>query len=301
MNPKNILDEILAYTRHKVDCDKRTRPLDELQRMQADAPSPRPFGTALRASSLGVIAEIKRRSPSMGAMRRTNVEEAPEVYEAHRLVRAVSVLTNDRHFAMSIEEMRRLRGRISKPILRKDFIIDAYQVHEARAFGADAVLLMANVLSQKELKDLWLLCKQLGMDALFESHTKQEIRNLPKDANVCGINSRKLDSAYTLGVSWRYLASRVLSRVGIGSAKVDTKLEKFELFKYLPRDVVKVAESGVSERNIAQVSHQGWDCALIGTSLLMNPNGVASALESLDRALHVTYSSEAIQAAPQTA
>jgi indole-3-glycerol phosphate synthase len=182
---------------------------------------------------------------------------------------------------MGMDRLGALRRVISKPILRKDFIVDEYQVFEARAYGADAVLLMANVLESNQLQALWDVCKGLGMEALFETHAAEQIRALPSDARVCGVNSRKMDSTTLPFVgSVRYLASRI--------TKTDLSpqlAKKFQLIHDLPAGSIKVAESGVSESTIAWVRDLGWDAALIGTALLRHPEGIRAALDRLDAAL----------------
>ena len=118
-----------------------------------------------------MIAEIKRRSPSVGPMREENVDAAAATYAASSHVRAVSILTNRTHFGMGVEDLARLRAALPQPVLRKDFFIDDYQILEARAHGADAILLMANVLDATQLRDFHQLALELGMEALFEIHT----------------------------------------------------------------------------------------------------------------------------------
>src|SRR5262245_3465918 len=155
-----------------------------------DAPPVLSVIGALR-NGFGLIAEIKRKSPSGGDMRQENVLAAPEAYAQSNTVKAVSVLTNTADFGMAIEELQRVRGLVPKPVLRKDFIFDEYQVYEARAFGADALLLMVNVLEREKMRRLSELSRELGMEVLFEAHTKEEIESIPEGALLYGINSRK--------------------------------------------------------------------------------------------------------------
>jgi indole-3-glycerol phosphate synthase len=281
---RDILTEILTHKRERLAADKRAQPLSELQKRIADIPAAIPFGEKLRDGGFGVIAEIKAKSPSLGNMREDNVIEAPAAYESHPLVRAVSILTDEKYFGMSIARLGELRRVISKPILRKDFIFDQYQVIEARAYGADAVLLMANVLKADELRELWNVCQGIGIEALFECHNAEQIRTLPPDARICGVNSRKMDST-TLPVlgSLRYLASR-LTRTDLSPQLA----KKFKLISELPAGAIKVAESGVSESTITWVRDLGWDAALIGTSLLRHPAGISEALDRLDTKLKST-------------
>src|SRR5205823_501437 len=137
-------------------------PMSEVKRMMLDAPPIRPFAAALR-KGFGIIAEVKRRSPSAGDMPEGNFEHAPAAYAKSPVVRAVSVLTNATHFGMAIAELQRIRALVTQPVLRKDFMVEEYQVYEARAFGADAILLMANVLDRGQMKRLFDLARELGM------------------------------------------------------------------------------------------------------------------------------------------
>ena len=189
-----ILDRILPDVRRELDAAREVMPLDELKGRAADAPAPRDFAGVLTAHGFGLIAEIKRRSPSMGDMRAENVAAAAAAYEAEPLVRAVSVLTNTTHFGMDMDDLRRISATSTKPVLRKDFILDPYQVYAARAAGADAVLLMANVLSAGQMRELHEVVLELGMEALFEVHEAAEIEALPGTARIVGINSRKFKS-----------------------------------------------------------------------------------------------------------
>ena len=184
-----ILKSILADTRDAIARSRRLTTDSEIQLRAARAKPPRSLEQALRKSK-GLIAEIKVRSPSMGSMRAENVAAAPVAYEKSEIVRAVSVLTNETYFGQSIMQLGELRSIISKPILRKDFIIDEYQIFEARAYGADAILLMTTILNAEELQRLGDCAQSLGLDVLYEAHDEQEISMLPTGARICGINSR---------------------------------------------------------------------------------------------------------------
>ena len=268
-----ILDRILPDVRRELDAAREVMPLDELKRRAADAPAPRDFAGVLTVQGFGLIAEIKRRSPSMGDMRAENVVAAAAAYEAEPLVRAVSVLTNTTHFGMDMDDLRRISATSTKPVLRKDFILDPYQVYAARAAGADAVLLMANVLSAEQMRELHGTVLELGMEALFEVHEAAEIDALPGTARIVGINSRKFKSHRGF--------------VGAGdNAEEDFSLDfaAFELAESLPAGCVRVAESGVTPESVAPLARH-FDAALVGTSLLRDPRGVAAALDDFARAL----------------
>ena len=270
---KTILDEILADVRVEVAAAKQAVPIAEIRARLADAPPTRDFAEALGQGGFGLIAEIKRRSPSVGPMREENVDAAAATYTASSHVRAVSILTNRTHFGMGIEDLARLRAALPQPVLRKDFFIDDYQILEARAHGADAILLMANVLDATQLRDFHQLALELGMEALFEIHTLDEIALLPKSARVVGINSRKFKS--TSG----FVGSS-------GSSQKDFSLEMsvFDLVTHLPAGCLRVAESGLAPETIASVSSK-FDAALVGTSLLRDPRGLAACLADFERAI----------------
>ncbi len=270
-----VLDRILPDVRRELDAARQAVPLAEIKRRAADAPPPRNFAGALSAPGFGLIAEVKHRSPSMGEMRAGNVAAAAAAYEASAIVRAVSVLTNVTHFGTSIGDLAGIAAASTKPVLRKDFILDPYQVYAARAAGADAVLLMANVLSPEQMAGLHKLAIDLGMEVLFEVHEREEIAALPPGARVVGINSRKFKS------------QRGLVAAG-ESAERDFMLDfsAFELAESLPAGCVRVAESGVSPGTIGPLARH-FQAALVGTSLLRDPRGVVPALEDFSRALAV--------------
>jgi indole-3-glycerol phosphate synthase len=272
-----ILDRILADVRVEIDGAKRLRSLADLRAMIADAPPVRPLDAALE-SSFGLIAEIKACSPSVGTMRAENVAEAPYAYEESSAVKAISVLTNERHFGGSMERLQEIRSLVSKPVLRKDFILEEYQVREARAFGADAILLMASVLDAARLKGFHELALELGMESLFEVHDEEEVSTLPAQARIVGINSRRFkapeESAGFAAVG------------GAGSSEKDfsIRLDTFDLVDRLPEGVIRVAESGLDAGNVASVAEK-FHAALVGTSLLRDPEGIRAGLSAFEEAL----------------
>jgi indole-3-glycerol phosphate synthase len=272
-----ILDRILADVRVEIDGAKRLRSLADLRSMISDAPPVRPLDEAV-ASSFGLIAEIKACSPSVGPMRAENVTEAPAAYEESLAVKALSVLTNERHFGGSMKRLQEIRSAVSKPVLRKDFILEEYQVREARAFGADAILLMASVLDAARLKGFYDLTLELGMDALFEVHDEEEVAALPGNARIVGINSRRFkapeESAGFAAVG------------GGGSSEKDfsIRLDTFDLVDRLPAGTIRVAESGLDAGNIASVAEK-FHAALVGTSLLRDPAGIRAGLAAFEEAL----------------
>jgi indole-3-glycerol phosphate synthase len=228
--------------------------------------------------SFGLIAEIKGRSPSVGPMRPENVAEAPAAYEASPVVKALSVLTNERHFGGNMERLREIRALVSKPVLRKDFIVEEYQIREARAFGADAILLMASVLDSTRLKVFHEMALELGMEALFEVHDEEEVAALPPAAKIVGINSRRFKASEE--------SAGFAAVGGKGSSEKDfsIRLDTFELIDRLPQETIRVAESGLDAGNVLTVAKQ-FNAALVGTSLLRDPAGICAALSAFERAL----------------
>lgn len=264
-----FLDEILQRKRGEIDAAKKLRDLAALKSMISDAPPVRSFSGAL-SNGFGLIAEIKRRSPSGGAMRQENVERAPAAYARSPVVKCVSVLTNATDFGMNIEDLSKMKAQIPKPILRKDFIFEEYQVYEARAFGADALLLMVNVLDRDNMHRLFELSQELGMDVLFEAHTKEEIEAIPKGAKLYGINSRKFKAS-----------TQTFTNSAKGS-DFTVELDTFSLINYLPKQAIKIAESGVSPSQLSGVFEMGYNAVLVGTSLLKAESGIESILQDFD-------------------
>ncbi len=267
-----FLDQILADVAHELSSTKATRPAADIRARLADAPPPRDFPAAL-AAGFGLIAEIKERSPSVGPMRAENVAAAPRAYEESPVVRALSILTNAHHFGMDVTRLAAIRARVSKPVLRKDFFIDEYQVREARAFGADAILLMANVLDAPRLAGFHDLARELGMAALFEVHAEEEIALLPANARVVGINSRKFKS--TAGF---------VGAAGRSSTDFSLAFDAFDLAEKLPADALHVAESGLGPENLP-LARDRFDAVLVGTSLLRDEAGVEACLARFQGAL----------------
>src|SRR2546426_5487804 len=192
-NPRSpTLDAILAVTRKRVEALKPRA--GELERAAQEGPAIRPFPGAA-APTVGVIAEVKRRSPSQGAIR----EDLDPVAHARAYVRggavAVSVLTNEAHFGGSIDDLRSVAAAVTAPILRKDFVINEVQIHEARAAGASAVLLIARIMNARQLDGLARMVRWLDMVPLIEVHAAAELdAALAAGPSVLGINARDLDT-----------------------------------------------------------------------------------------------------------
>lgn len=226
------------------------------------APPPRPFAAALRhPSQVRLLAEVKRRSPSAGEIRPGAVPA--EVARAYRDAGAAacSVLTDREFFGGSLEALREVRAAVDLPVLRKDFVVDPLQLWEARAAGADAVLLIVRILEDAELADLLALARELGMDALVEAHDAAELeRALAAGATLVGINHRDLDTFHTeLGLS-------------------------AELAPRVPAGVTYVAESGIrTPEDVDRLGASGVDAILVGESLMRQPDLRAAAAALVGR------------------
>lgn len=275
------LRRILRDTELETQISERRYSKKRLKQLIKDAPPVLSLRDALSSGS-AVIAEIKECSPSQGRMRKENVCDAPFAYKSSRIVKAVSVLTNISHFGrgMTMERLKAIKEQTGKPVLRKDFIITEYQVLQARAFGADAILLMANILDAEELKRLAEIANGLKMDVLFEVHTPEEVEDLPRGlTSIVGINCRNFDSRGGFRIA-RFFREWF-------SAKHDksVNLSRFEFIDKLPAKCVKVAESGVHAGNCVSVFEKGFDAALIGTSLLTDSRGISAALKDFENVL----------------
>jgi indole-3-glycerol phosphate synthase len=266
------LQTILDATRAESEERQRKYPLAMVQRkVQKMAPT-RGFARALRQQPFSVIAELKRKSPSMGKMiREKDIQTALQIYHEHPLVSAISVLTQSCHFGGSTDDLEKVRQMTQcrpKPVLRKDFIFSPYEVYFSRWLGADAILLMANVVEREKFRELHDLAHSLGLDVLCEVHEQGEIDHLPQSAGICGINSRRFKGAGQK----KTMARKLQELVGLAPAHdTSTDLNAFQLFSNLPAGVIRVAESGVSSANIGGVLEKyPFDAALIGTSLLQS-------------------------------
>lgn len=247
----SVLDEIVARTRTRVAEESALRPLRDLRPLAERASPPRSLADALgRPGRVNVIAEHKRRSPSRGAIRE-DLEPADVARAYERAgAAALSVLTDEPFFGGRIEHLVAARTATGLPVLRKDFVVDPWQVWEARAASADAVLLIVAALADRELKDLLALAAEAGLDALVEVHDRKELdRALGAGARIVGVNSRNLK---TLEVS------------------LDTALS---LAPAIPRDVVAVAESGIkTAEDIRRLRESGFAGFLIGERLMSAPD-----------------------------
>ena len=256
--PPEILRKIVAHKKAEVAAAKAARPLADVVAAAADAPPPRDFAAALRAPGLSLIAEIKRRSPSAGDIRRAfHPRRIARIYEQHGAA-AISVLTDEHFFGGSLDVLRRVRGAVDLPLLRKDFVIDGYQLYEARAAGADAALLIAEILPPAKLRDLLALCADLGLACLVESHCRRALRKaLDAGAAIIGINNRDLHTFTTSLETTR------------------------RLIEHVPPGRLVVSESAIRTRADAeQVAAWGADAILVGEAL-MRQRTIGRAVDAL--------------------
>jgi indole-3-glycerol phosphate synthase len=241
-----LLDRIVYKTRLDVARRRAMRSLHALNMLVSRAPPPRPFASALKKSGVSLIAELKAKSPSAGMIRaRYDVAAGARAY-ARAGARALSVLTEPHFFGGTLQHLAVARRASGLPVLRKDFIVDPYQVVESRVFGADAILLIVRLLTDWELRAYQSLAWELKMDALVETHTAAELARAQK-AGACliGINSRNLDTLAMDPRAFRALVPRA------------------------PRNSVLVAESGIkTPEDVRGVAALGVHAMLVGESLL---------------------------------
>jgi indole-3-glycerol phosphate synthase len=251
------LEQLVEATRRRLEDRKRSRPLVELERQAAERGECRTFSEALSRPGTSLIAEYKRRSPSAGTIREeADVAETARAYERGGAA-ALSILTEEEHFGGSLDDLRLAASASDLPILRKDFTIDPYQLYEAKAHGADAVLLVVGALRPSQLGSLYGVARGLDLDALVEVHDEEELdAALAIDAGVIGINNRDLEDF-----------SVDLSRT-------------FELLTDVPAGKIVVSESGISGRQqVEELEHVGVDAVLVGEALMRAPDPEAAVRE----------------------
>jgi len=239
----SALEPILAETRAEVARRRTSVPRERLPEREDEL---RPFAAALAAPGMSLIAEHKRRSPSAGAIREgALIEEVVRAYERGG-ARALSVLTDSPSFGGSLEDLRAARAASALPVLRKDFVVDRYQLHESLAAGADAILLIVAALDRAQLTDLHAEALDLGLAALVEVHDEHELETAAAlGAQLIGINNRDLTTL-----------------------AVDVE-RTFELAPNVPAGAIVVAESGLRDRDqLDRLREAGVDAVLIGESLM---------------------------------
>ena len=254
-----ILDEIVAYKREYVGAARAAVSLDEVRRVAEESPEPDGFFDQIVAGEdVAIIAEVKQASPSKGLIRADFDPVAiAEIYQSNG-ASAISVLTDEKYFQGSNEYLTSVNQSVDLPLLRKEFIIDSYQIYEARAIGASAVLLIVSILTPQELAGYLDLCRQLALDALVEVHTSEEKQvALDSGTEILGINNRNLKTFET---------------------DLNTT---FRLVDDVSDEVLVVSESGIHSRDdVENLRDAGASAVLVGESLMREPD-IGSKLREL--------------------
>ena len=242
-----ILDEIVENKKKQIEAEKQNVPLSELKTRARSQPVR--FREALAGEKISLIAEIKPQAPSAGELTNLPAVRIARVYEEEDAVSAVSCLTDKEYFGQGLDTLRTIKTVLRKPVLRKDFILDPYQVYQSRVWGADAILLIASILKPSQLQELHGLTQELGMDALVEIHGRDEWKKLSFQPRITGINNRTLD----------------------GDFQTDLSVTE-NLAPEITNKTLLVSESGIKEsadvKRLRKISN--LNAILVGSSLLEN-------------------------------
>lgn len=255
----SVLDSIIVGVRE--DLAARRLPMSQLLEALETAPPVRDCLPALLTADISVIAEVKRSSPSKGALAPITDPAALAAQYEQAGAAVISVLTEQRRFGGTLEDLDAVRKAVDLPVLRKDFMVDEYQFYEARAHGADVILLIVAALGKNQLDDYFHLSKELGMRALLEVHTHAELESaLDISPEIVGVNSRNLK---TLDVD-----SQVFS----------------QLIPQIPTHMARVAESGISTRGDVEFAHDyGATAILVGEALVRSGDPKVAMAQLLGR------------------
>lgn len=246
---KDILDEIIAHKQIEIELQKAAISQDLLIN-NCNEPTPRvSMRASLAASPSGIIAEFKRRSPSKGWIKEEGKADLiPPAYQAAG-ASALSILTDEKFFGGTLKDIRAARPQVQLPILRKDFIIDEYQLYQARIVGADAVLLIAAALEKEQCKALAIKAHELELEVLLEIHSEQELEYVNENIDMVGVNNRNLGTFHT-----------------------DVE-NSFRLAERLPKEMLLVSESGISTpETVKQLRAAGFRGFLIGENFMKTPD-----------------------------
>ncbi len=255
-----ILDKIVIDKHKEVDLRKSLIPIKQLEQSVLSSKSTFSLSNNLRNSSTGIIAEHKRRSPSKSEINQSlNVQDVAKGYE-NAGVCGMSVLTDAKYFGGSLDDLLIARASCNLPLLRKEFIIDEYQILEAKAHGADVILLIAAILTRNEIKQYSEFAKSLNLDVLLEVHNEEELhKSIMTSIDMLGVNNRNLK---TFDVSLE--TSKILSQL-------------------IPDDFVKVSESGISSvEAIKELQPYGYQGFLIGENFMKTDNPGDSATKFIN-------------------
>jgi len=262
MKRNNTLSTIIASKRLEVESEKRSIPMERLRDKLTDVSFKHSMRRSLAASSSGIIAEFKRRSPSMGWINRgARAEEIVPAYEKAGAA-ALSILTDEPFFGGSLTDLHAIRPLVNIPVLRKEFIIDPYQLYQAKIAGADAVLLIASALEREQCASLTALSHQIGLEVLLEVHNEAELEYITPHTDMVGVNNRRLTTFHTdVNHSLRMATS-------------------------LPQHVLWVSESGIADAATArQLRDKGFRGLLIGEAFMKTAHP-QKALHSFITQLH---------------
>ena len=257
----DILSKIVKDKYKEVDLKKSLIPASQLEQSILFGRKGASLAAALQNSNTGIIAEHKRRSPSKSTINQnTNVGQVAKGYEKGGVC-GMSVLTDIKYFGGSLEDLLLARASVKMPLLRKEFIIDEYQILEAKAYGADVILLIAAVLSREEIKTFSELAKSLGLEVLLEIHNEEELhKSIMPSLDMLGVNNRNLKTF----------------EVNLETSK--------SLSELIPNDFVKVSESGISSieaiQDLKQYGYQGF---LIGENFMKTNNPGQSAKTFIEK------------------
>lgn len=245
----DILHTIIVNKRKEVEIQKQAIPLSQLEKKIADVTNNKSFKEALINSQTGIIAEFKRRSPSRGwIFENAKIEEVVPLYSKNG-ASAISVLTDSDFFGGCIPDLEHARSLTNTPLLRKDFMIDEYQLYQAKLSGADAILLIAAALSISETKQFAAKAKELGLDVLLEIHNEQELEHINEYVDVVGVNNRNLSTFVT-----------------------DIEIS-FDLAEKIPSEFVKISESGISQpQTVIDLQQAGFKGFLMGENFMKTDN-----------------------------
>ncbi|GAB6011989.1 indole-3-glycerol phosphate synthase TrpC [Viscerimonas tarda] len=245
----NILDKIVENKRLEVAQQKKETPLDRLAAQLEDSTNKQSFRQSLIDSPTGIIAEFKRKSPSRGwIFEQAKVEDVIPLYSGYG-ASAISILTDTHFFGGSFKDFRKARSLTNTPLLRKDFIVDEYQIYQAKLLGANAVLLIASALTIPETKQFAAKARELGLDVLLEVHNEKELAYINDKVDVIGVNNRNLTTFVT-----------------------DVQAS-FDLAEKIPAGFVKISESGISQpQTVIDLRQAGFRGFLMGENFMKTDN-----------------------------
>ncbi len=245
----NILDKIIANKQIEVKNQKEITSISSLEQMITDFSNKYSFKEALANSPTGIIAEFKRRSPSRDwIFKNAKIEDVIPLYSQNG-ASAISILTDIDFFGGTLGDLHLARHLTKTPLLRKDFMIDEYQLYQAKYYGANAILLIASALTVEKTKELASKAKELGLDVLLEIHNEQEIGHINDKVDVVGVNNRNL-----------------------GTFATDVQIS-FDLANKIPDEFIKISESGISQtQTVIDLQQAGYKGFLMGENFMKTSN-----------------------------